>query len=418
MELRNIFKNVFGKANNYQNKTTVQIQNGYSPAFSFGSRENIYENEVARACIDTIASHVAKLNPRHVKENKHIKDDIDFILSKRPNRHMSKYDFLYKVTTTLYTQNVAFVYIHIENGRLEGLYPIKANGYELLEEVQTNNYYLRFDYNNRKVTIDLENLIVLRRFYNNHEIFGDGNRTINNALETQETSIQGIKNAIKLSNSVKGILKYTQLLNPEDLKNNVKQFVDDYIDLENTSGIASLDSRANFEPINMKPITMSAEQMDHVNNNIYRYFRISEEIVKSIYKEESWNSFYRSVIETLAVQMSQEITNKLFRKDVIARGHEIKFYTNLLDYTNLETKIKMTKEISALGILTKNEMRELFGYPALENPDEGSKLLQSLNFVDSEYAEQYQLKAIRDKVEKEKIKEEGETTDGETDEEI
>lgn len=422
MEFRNIFKGIFNSPKkNLNYSTKIQMINGYTPNYFFSTKATVYENDVARECIDTIASHVAKLRPRHVRDNKHVVGDIDRLLSSRPNRYMNSYDFLYKIVSILYTDNVVFVYINIENDNIEGFYPINATSYEVLED-ENKNYYLRFNYDNKLIVVEFDKLITLRRFYNTSDVYGDSNETLKNSLETQATTVQGIKNAIKLSNSIKGLLKIGNLtLNPEDLKHYRDQFVENYINLENGSGIVSLDARADYQEINVKPFSLSSEEMKEVNNNIYRYFRISEDIIKSIYNEESWNSFYRSVIETIAVQLSIEFTNKIFSDRAIKLGHKIKFFTNTLDYTNLETKIKMIKEIAPLGVLSKNEIRETLGFPALENPEEGQKLLQSLNYVDSEYAEEYQLKAIKDKAEKEmekekedkdKISEEKENIDG------
>lgn len=405
MEFRNLFKNIFGKKAN-KTKTTLKLINGYNANYYYNYNSSIYENEIARECIDTIASHVAKLAPKHVKNNIHVKDNIDRIISSSPNKYMNKYDFLYKIVSVLYTHNICFIYINIENDKLEGLYPINANSYKVLVDEAGKKYYLEFNYENKIYTVELESLIVLRRFYNDKEVYPENNEVLKDSLETQSTSIQGIKNAIRLSNSLKGIIQMNKILTHQDLKKIKEDFINDYIDLKNIDdvGIAMLDSRAEYKEIKVNPFSLSSEELKQVNNNIYRYFRISEDIINSVYNEESWNSFYRSVIETIAVQLSIEFTNKIFNKLAIYKGHAIKFYSNLLDYTNLETKIKMVKEISALGILTKNEFRELFGYSALENQDEGNKLLQSLNYVDSKYAEEYQLKAIKGKEKSKNIK--------------
>lgn len=397
MEFRNLFKNVFkskDKQKIIQTKTQIGFQNMYTPIFN--SSTKIYENSVARECIDTIASHVAKLNPRHVKNNVHIKGDIDFIIRKRPNKFMNTYDFLYKLITTLYIDNISFIFVNVEKGKLEGLYPIGGTSYTVKEDVAQKEFYLEFIYSGKKYILPFENLIILRRFYNRDEVYGESNTNLIPSLETQEVATQGIKEAIKLSNSIKGIIKMqNSMLSPEDLKEYRNNFMNDYVGLTEGNGLAIFDARAEYQEVNVRPFSVSSDEMKEINNNIYRYFRISEDIIKSVYNEESWNSFYRSVIETIAVQLSMEFTKKIFTEQSVKNGHEIKFFTNTLDYTNLETKIKMIKEISALGLLTKNEIRETLGYQALEDPEEGNKLLQSLNFVDTEYIEEYQLKKIK-----------------------
>ena len=49
----------------------------------------------------------------------------------------------------------------------------------------------------------------------------------------------------------------------------------------------------------------------------------------------------------------------------------------------------MVKELGALGLLTTNEARELFDLPPVED---GDKRLVSLNYINADKADQYQLK--------------------------
>ena len=89
-----------------ETQTFLQMLNDYNPYFTPVS-ENIYDNKVARLCIDRIATHCAKLIPRHIKQtsNNLIEGDINFILQNRPTPLMSTYDFIYKTISMLYTDS-------------------------------------------------------------------------------------------------------------------------------------------------------------------------------------------------------------------------------------------------------------------------------------------------------------------------
>lgn len=373
------------------NDQTIKLLNGYTAEYIFSNKNNIYNNQIARTAIDTISTQFAKLTPKHLQNNRHIKGEIDYLLRVQPNSMMSSYDFLYKVCANLHTFNNAFIFIDLDQRqrKILGFYPVNAEDYEILED-EKGAIFLKFRlYNGKHYILPYRQLIHLRKFYNKNNYSGENNDPLIEALDTQETSVQGIKNAIRLSNSLKGIIKLNNnMFKSQDLSNYRNQFVEDFLDDE--SGIAALDSRAEFEPISIKPLTLDEKQQKQVNDSIYTYFRISEEIVNSNYTEEQWNAFYRSVIEPLVMQFSQEVTNKVFSQQAIKNGHKIIMSADIMSYSSVSTKISLIKELSSLGVITKNEIRSLFNLLPLENV-EGDKILQSLNYVDSDIANKYQL---------------------------
>ena len=199
----------------------------------------------------------------------------------------------------------------------------------------------------------------------------------------------GIKNAIKISSSLRGVIKATNaMLKTKDLIDLRDDFVENI--LSSTSGIGSLDSRFDFDVINLKPILLDKEQMAQVNGDIYKYFRVSEKILDSSFNDEEWNAFYESVIEPLAIQMEQAFRNAIFSEKAIKDGHTIEFEVNRMRYAKTETKIKLLKEVGVLGIIKVDEGREILDLPALGG-EEGNKRLQTLNVVNANKADKYQI---------------------------
>ena len=346
--------------------------NSYNPYFSTAS-ENIYDSKVARTCIDRIATHCAKLIPKHIQNNVGtvINGDINFLLQHQPNPIMNTFDFIYKTISMLYTDSNAFVYIQKEFGAdgkpfIKAFYPVLAVSYDLLQG-KDDKMYLQFQFINGKTyTIPYLDLIHLRLFYNKHDIYGTSNRILRTDLETALTTSEGIKNAIKTSNNLKGILKFTNtMLKPKDIKENKDAFVKDFLSMENTSGIASLDAKAEFEPLNLKPITLDKAQMEQVNYNIYDYFGISENVVRNHFTDEEWNAFYEGVIEPRAIQMSYAFTNKIFSDEAIRKGNKIVFTANRLQYQSLDKKIKLLQQTLPYGIFTKDMVLEILDLPPI-----------------------------------------------------
>lgn len=393
-EKRNLFSMFFGKKKEQTQITETQLQmlNSYNPVFTT-INGNTYDSKVARQCIDRIATHCAKLIPKHIKESiaNPIKGDINFLLQNEPNPIMTKFDFIYKTISMLYTDSNAFVYIaKDERGMITGFYPVLALNYDLLQDI-TGTIYLQFQFiNGQTYTIPYLELIHLRLFYNKHDIFGTGNQVLKTDIETAHTASEGIKNAIKTSNNLKGILKYSNsMLKEKDIKASKDAFVRDFLNMENESGIAAVDGKAEFQEINLKPIALDKDQLEQVNYNIFDYFGISEKIVKNNYNYEEWNAFFEGVIEPRAIQMSDAFTNKIFSRQARKDGHKIIFTTNRLQYASLPQKVELLKVASERGMITVDEGREILDFAPIGG-EEGEKIMQSLNYIDSSIANSYQ----------------------------
>lgn len=392
-ERRSLFSTIFGnKKQTEVTKTQLQMLNSYNAQFTTLSN-NTYDSKVARQCIDRIATHCAKLIPKHIKDSvsNNIKGDINFLLQNQPNPITTKFDFIYRIISMLYTDCNTFVYIAKDKtGFITGFYPVLALNYDLLQDT-SGRIYLKFKFiNGQEYTLPYLELIHLRLFYNSHDIFGTNNKVLKTDIDTAHTASEGIKNAIKTSNNLKGILKYTNsMLKEKDIKASKDAFVRDFLNLENESGIAAVDSKAEFEAVNLKPITLDKNQLEQVNYNIFDYFGISEKIVRNSFNSDEWNAFYEGIIEARAIQLSDAFTNKIFSHKAIRDGHKIVFTANRLQYATLANKISLLKEAGALGLLTKDEAREIIDLHPLGG-EEGAKIIQSLNNIDSSIANSYQ----------------------------
>lgn len=392
-EKRSLFGMIFGKQKQAPiTASYLQMLNGFNPTFT-NYTGNLYESKVARQCIDRIATYCAKLIPKHIKGsiNNEVNLTINQLLQNRPNPLMNTYDFIYKIISMLYTDSNAFVFIQKDKqGYITGFYPIIATQYELYQN-ESNEVYLQFDFiNGQTYYIPYLQLIHLRLFYNKGDIFGTNSDVLKTDIQTSVTASEGIANAIKTSNNLKGILKFTNsMLKEKDIKASKDAFVKDYLNLENTSGIASLDAKAEFQEVNIKPITLDKAQLEQVNNNVYDYFGISEKIIRNDFTDNEWNAFYEGVIEPRAMQLSYEFTNKIFSNIAIQEGNKIVFTANRLQYQSLDKKKQILEIALPYGLLTKDMALEVLDLPPIGG-EEGKKIIQSLNNIDSSIANDYQ----------------------------
>ena len=394
-ERRSFFDKLLnGKNNNLVQKTLLKLVSGFNASFSTVNK-NITLNDTVAICVDTIAKHCAKFEPRHYKivngQRVYINGDINYLLSNQPNPIMTTYDFIYRIISLLYLQNNVFVYIDKDDkGFIIGFYPINYSTAEWLKD-SSNNLYLKFWLPNGKdYYLPYGDLIHLRRFYNDDDLIGSSNRALMPALQNQVTAEEGISNAIKVSNSLRGVLKFTQNLKTDDIEKNKKAFVDSFINATDNDGIAAIDNKTEFNELNMKPITLDKDQLEHVDQRVLNYFNLNKSIISGDFTPTQWNAFYETVLEPLAIYLEQSFKMKIFSRKAIKEGHSISFSVNRVQYASLEEKVKLVKEVGAMGLLTVDQALMILDLAPIGG-EEGKKRMQSLNYINADIADVYQL---------------------------
>jgi HK97 family phage portal protein len=391
LELRNMFKTIFGNKEPPVAVTQYKFLNDFAPFFS-AFNGSVYDSDIVRTCIDAIARNAAKLKPKHIRRGNGkitvVSGDLEWLLQVRPNPYMSAYDFLYKTVSQLYTNNNAFIYIQTDQmGRVTGLFPLSFASIEFVE--YEGELYCKFFFlGGFRMTVPYTDLIHLRRHFNADDIFGESNqKPFQPTLSLIQTVNQGIVNAIKSSARLRGFLKFTQTLRPEDLKAQRDKFVADYLSINNDGGVGALDSKADFTPVTMDGKMVDDKQMTVIRDNAYRYFGVNENIIKADYSEDQWNAFYESIMEPIAIQLSLEFTAKCFSNRERGFGNEIIFEANRLQYASNKTKVQMLQYLMPMGVFSVNDALEILNMPPVED---GDRRIFSLNYVNAKLADVYQ----------------------------
>lgn len=389
--LVNFFSRLF-KSN--KSPITEKVEQVDYSSRSFSSfNGSAYESDIYRTAVDAIARNAAKLKATHVitmPDNRKIGDaQLNRILQMRPNPYMSAYDLIYKLVTHYFLNNNAFAYLQKDKrGNLLAIYPLTASNVEYLTD-DYQQLYCQFTFQNGSQTIlSYNDVFIARRFFNGNELLGDDNNAILPALDLAHTQNEGMEHAIKASASIRGLLKYGQALSPENLKAEKERFESEYLSAQNNGGIAAIDTKLEYIPLKSEPITIDEKQLKAIETKIYKYLGISENIVNSTYTENEWAAFYESVLEPIAVQFALELTDKIFTPREQAFGNSIILEANRLQFASTATKTSVIKELMPLGLLTVNQALEILNLPAVED---GDRRLQTLNVVNAEKADQYQL---------------------------
>ena len=353
-----------------------------------------YSNDIFREAVDAIARNAGKLKGSHVVTyagERHETTDgrLNRLLQTRPNRYMSSYDFLYKLTTRLFLYNNAFAYIdRDERGNVRALYPITATHVDILSDA-TGSLFCGFMLRDgREVTLPYDDIVHLRRFFNESEILGEDNTAIASGIEHAQTQNDGITSAIRAGASIRGILSFTQIMSPTKLKEEKDAFVKDYLELGNEGGVIATDQKMSYTPIDHKPVLLDADQAKEIKTKIYNYLGLTESIVNSSYTEDEYAAFYESTLEPIAIALSQEFTAKVFNDREQAFGNSIVVESGRLQFTSNKTKVSLIAQLAPYGLLTINQALEILNLPSVAD---GDKRLQALNMIDQSIATEYQL---------------------------
>lgn len=370
MNPTNILSKLFPKRQSEPPKISLEIQSAFS---SFSG--TAYGNAAYRAAVDSISRHIGKLNARCTD-----KPDLASLLSECPNPYITAYDLLYKAATAYFTQNNSFILIQRGIGGIEAFYNLNPSSVEFAGGTDGQLYIKMLFPDSKQVTLLYADIIHLRRHFSAGELLGTDNSPLYPLIDTAETLTQATAKAAKNAVNIKGVLKFTSLVNPTQVKLEKEQFVNDYLNISNAGGIAATDQRYDFVPTNTAAYSVPAEQMNAINAQIYSYLGISQKIVDGTFSEDEFQSFYEAVVEPFSIQMSLEFSRKC--------GEEISFSSERLEFSSARTRISMLRSLLPFGVISINEARRLLALPAVEN---GDRRLQSLNYVAAEKADEYQL---------------------------
>lgn len=326
---------------------------------------DMWQSDLVRQCVRPLAYHTSKANAVSYRP------EIAKILNTSPNMYMNGSAFLKKIRLWYEIKGTAFIYIsRDDSGKPKEFYPVPYSSFEALEYL--GGLYIKFSFMNnerRDMVFPWEDLVVLRKDYFTSDIWGDDNSAILPKLEVNNTADQGIGNAVKATANLRGILKSTKaMLSREDIKKQKDEFVKDYLNLENSGGIASLDATQDFTPITMNPIVVDPQTKKALSDDIKGSFGVNDKIIRNEYDEETLNAFYEGAIEPFLVDLSEELTRKTFTKRERELGAFIIYESNRIQYASNRTKLNMVQLVDR-ALMTPNEYRQLFNMAPYEGGD-------------------------------------------------
>lgn len=378
---------------------------GFSPVYpQFGT--NIYASDVVQQAIKCIVDEMKKLNPTHVRiidnDPTPVKGNLQDVLT-NPNPIMTTSEFLEKtIWLLLLNYNVFLIPVYrtwtdektgAERRYYDAIYPIKPTQADFIEDASGKLFVHFFFMNGYDTTIAYDDLIHIRYNYSVNEYMG-GNEVgqpdhgaLLETLRLNDTLLKGVAKAMKASYAVNGVVKYNTLLDEGKTEAALR-------DLErklanNESGFLPLDLKADFTPLPHTSAIVDEDTLKFIDGKILRHWGVPLAILTGDFTKEQYEAFYQKTLEPLIISASQAFTKKLFTDREKAFGNRIELYPKELIFMTVAQTLEMIKELSPTGALFENEKRVALGLRPL--PELVGKRYMSLNWVNADKAEQYQL---------------------------
>lgn len=374
------FRNSTVERTRYQMVTTTG--NGF-----FIWNGKIYQSDIVRACIRPKVKAIGKLVGKHLRKT--VKDNASHLevnpepyirfLLEDPNPYMSGQKLQEKLATQLALNNNAFaVILRDELGMPKELYPVPAVQAEAVYSGD-GTLFLKFLFlNGKSYTFPYADIIHLRQDFNENDLFGDSPApALVPLMNVVSVTDQGIIHAIKNSGVVRWLLKFTQSMRPEDLRERAAEFSRNFLELDsNGSGVAATDAKSEAQQITPSDFVPNAAQMDRTTRRIYAFFNTNEKIVTSAYSEDDWNAYYESEVEPVALELAQEMTRKLFSRRERSCGNAIVFEASNLATASMSTKLGLQAMVDR-GAMLPNEWRAVLNLAPLPGGDEPIRRLDT-----------------------------------------
>ena len=350
-----------------QYKGKFTMLNGYEPRFTTWNG-GIYESELIRSAINARAIHISKLK---FESEGAARPALQGKLKKGPNQIQTWSQFLYRLSTVLDVHNTAFIIpIYDKYGEISGIFcPLPAN----CEVIQYGEKpYLRYEFKwGEKAAIELEYCGIMTKFQYKNDLMGENNHALYPTMDLIHIQNQGIQEAVKSSATYRFYAQVNNFSKAEDLAEERKRFSEENFSKDSEGGGLLLfpNTYSNINQVKSQPYTVEANEMKLIEQNVYQYFMVNEDIMQNKAYGDKWSAFYEGAIEPFAVQFSEVMTKMLFTFREQSEGNLVMLTANRLQYMSNADKLNVSSQLLDRGIMSINDVRDIWNLPPVEGGD-------------------------------------------------
>lgn len=344
-----------------------KMLDGYKPHFTTFSG-GIYESDLIRAAINARATHVSKLKVEMLGS---ARPALQAKMKHGPNQFQTWSQFMYRLSTILDINNTAFICpVYDQFGEPSGVFcPVPQK----CEVIQYNNVpYLRYDFGwGEKAAIELEFCGIMTKFQYKHDLFGETNAALIPTMDLIHIQDQGIKEGVKSAATYRFMASVTNFTKTEDLAKERQRFTEENLSRDAKGGGLLLfpNTYRDIKQIDVKPWVIDAEQLKVIQQNVFEYFGVNDDILTNKAYGDSWTAFYEGAIEPFAIQFSEVMTKMFFTLREQSTGNEIIATSNRLQYLSNTEKLNVSSQLLDRGVISLNDAREIWNLPPVEGGD-------------------------------------------------
>ena len=349
-----------------KNAEQFKLLTAYEPIFTnhYGS---IYENALVRSAIEAKARHISKLK---VELQGEAQPNLKARIKHNPNDWMTYPQFLARCSTILDCTNNLFI-VPVQNEYLEtiGFFPVLPDKVKLIED-KNKKLWLRYTFrNNQSGIVEFDRCAYLNKHQYKSDFFGDNNHALDNTMDLISIQDQGIKEAVKNSASYRFMARVSNFTSPDDIAEERQRFSRENLSGENGGLLLFPNTYTDIRQIESNPYNIDAEQMQLIQKNVYDYFGVNENIIQGKATSDELDAFFNSAIEPFAIALSEALSRAIYTERERSFGNHVYVNANRLQYMSQTAKVQVARDLGDRGILTINEIRELFNYSPLPNGD-------------------------------------------------
>lgn len=351
-----------------QQSHDFQLLTSYRPVHTdwYGS---VYENALVRSAIEATARHISKLK---VEMQGSAQQKLKNRIKHYPNAWMTWSQFLARCSTILDCTNNLFIVPVRDEKTFEtiGFFPVLPERVSLVEDKQ-GKLWLKYRFaNNQYGAVEFDKCAYMVKHQYKNDFFGEDNKALKPTMDLIAVQESSIKNAVENSNNYRFIAQVSNFTDPEDLKEERKRFTEYNLKGEDTDGVLLFPNTYNdVKEVSNKYYTVDTEQMKFIKDNVYDYFGTNENILQGKANSEELDAFFNLRIEPFAIAFSEAMSRAIFTDEERSYGNHVYVNANRLQYMSVSEKVNMAQQLGDRGILTINEIRELFNYTPLEDGD-------------------------------------------------
>ena len=345
-----------------------QLLSSYNPVHTdwYGS---IYENSLVRSAIEAKARHISKLK---IELQGSAKPKLKARLKHYPNPWMTWAQFLARCSTILDCTNNLFIVPVRDEKTFEtiGFFPVLPERVKLVED-KKGKLWLKYKFvSNTYGAVKFDECAYLVKHQYKSDLFGEDNTALKSTMDLIAVQESSIKNAVQNSNNYRFIAEVSNYTDPEDLREERKRFTEYNLKGEDTDGVLLFpNTYTNVKEVTNKYYTVDTEQMNYIKTNVYDYFGVNEEVIQGKATSEQLDAFFNLAIEPFAIALSEAMSRAIYTDEERSYGNHVYVNANRLQYMSVNEKVAMAQQLGDRGILTINEIRELFNYEALPDGD-------------------------------------------------